>query len=240
MAIRMRKRDRDNPALLRKKVDTPLTKAIREEIKRLADEEKFTLGMLRAIERVAAHGRAMLSGTAELDALLGGGSGPLDLDDLEDDLLGGSSYIGGGISTSSTAENFGSRAMRELTAMLPKILEARNRTSTVELVRALAVARKEGLDEVAADLQEQIKGAKEDEPVPSVAKPLHELPRGAYWRPDDEALGTLAGRYIARGDPEWKIEEYNALTGDNAKATDFPRVIIEPPGAGEPEVRGAA
>lgn len=148
----LRRKRSEDAKMLRKKVDYPLTKAIRDEIKRLADEENFTLGTLRAIERVAAHGCAMLQGTADLDGLLGGaGIGQVD-------------YSGGTLPASSPVENFGSRAMRELTAMLPKILEGRNRPSTVELVRSLAFARKEGLDDIAADLEQQIKGAVADKP----------------------------------------------------------------------------
>lgn len=220
--------------MLRKKVDTPLTKAILAEIKTLADSENFTLGTLKSIERVAAHGRAMLQGTAELDALLGGGLNvgqgeigmpDLNIDDIESDLMGSYSAI----AASSPVENFGSRAMREVVAMLPKILEGRNKTSTIELVRALAVARKEGLDDVAKDLEQQIKGVTAETPKPKLnantgARPL---PNGAYYRPDPADLRT--GRYIERDDPEWKLEEYNALTGADAKATDFPPVTIEPP-----------
>ena len=231
----IRKRDRVDPKLLRKKVDTPLTTAIREEIKRLADEKEFTLGTLRSIERVAAHGRAMLQGTADLDGLLGGrgGGADMEIDGLADDLMGNYSGV---ISGSSSVENFGTRAMRELTAMLPKILEGRNRPSTVELVRALAVARKEGLDEVAKDLQKQIKGATTDTPKPATplkrtAESKRALPPGSYWKPCSDLPD--GGRYIERGDPEWRLVEYNWITASNAKAGDFAPVTIDAPELGD-------
>ncbi len=240
----MRKRGQIDPKTLRKKVDTPLAKSIREEIKRLADDDNFTLGTLHAIERVAAHGRAMLQGTADLDGLLGSpgqGVGAIgydtDIDGLENDLM--ASYSGGPMLTSSPVENFGSRAMREVMAVLPKILEGRNRPSTVELVRSLALARKEGLDDVAKDLEQQIKGVTAA-PEPTVAKPLGEMPRklpnGAYYKPSATVPG--GGVYVERNDPEWRIEEYNDFTGESAKATDFPAVVVAPPPA--PEIGGAA
>lgn len=244
----MRKRGRDDPKLLRKKVDPPLTVAIREEIKRLADEEKFTLGTLKSIERVAAHGRAMLQGTAQFDALLGGGNllqdggiGAVgyDSDGLEDELLEGGRYIGGTIQSSSSVENFGSRAMRELTAMLPKILEGRNRPSTVELVRALSEARKQGLDDVAADLERQIKRVK-DEPEPAtVERSRSELTRSAYFaREVDHPNG---GRYVAPGDPGWSVDRYNEITGESATAQDFEAALpSELPDDETPEIGGAA
>jgi hypothetical protein len=157
----MRVRRTDNPAVLKKEAKSPLADAIKGEIRRLLDAPNFTLGTLRAVERVAAHGRAMLAGQAELDTLLGdtlsqagddySGLGSLGVDD------GYGGMISGPLVGSPSVENFGSKALRELISLVPKL--NKSKSSLVSQVRALAEARKLGLDDVADKLEKELTGA---------------------------------------------------------------------------------
>ena len=63
---------------------------------------------------------------------------------------------------------------------------------------------------------------------------LRKLPPGAYW--SHCAALPDAGRYVAPGDPDWDVDEYNRLTGENALREDFPITAPED----EPPVIGDA
>jgi hypothetical protein len=160
-------RKKDNPKTLKRKADSPMAVALRAEIKRLVETEPFTLGTMRAIGRVAELGRQILTGEAELDALLpefGNNSISLSGTPSIGDYLEPVEPIGfdGGL---MDGENMGTRATREFMGLIPKVLEAQKKPRMVETVRALAIARKEGLDDIAEQLMEQLKP--QPEPIDS-------------------------------------------------------------------------
>lgn len=145
--------------VLKRPADSPIAKAIKTEIRELLEAEKFTLGSLRAIERLAAHGRALLTGRAELDELLGDNLGVSGVAPLGYDSLGYDDFgpIGGTgvLAPSAPIENFGTKAIREMMSAIPKLNQ--RKTSIVEMIRALAEAKKHGLDNVAAQIEEELK-----------------------------------------------------------------------------------
>jgi hypothetical protein len=130
---------REDPKTLTRKIDSPLADAVREEIIRLVNAETFTLGTLRAIERVAEHGRMMLIDANELRA-----AGALEALDNDE-----------GVQMVDPLENFGAKAIRELIGGMQAATA--KPTSLVETVRAIAEARKLGLDNIAAELEASLK-----------------------------------------------------------------------------------
>lgn len=164
---------------------TAISEALRAEIIRIAtegsieDDGALTPQVLSRLGRVAKTGRdvlvAMAASPKNLAALIKrrrmpwGGMGL----DIPDDLLGddmdgdvndgvGIGQIGGGVlAPSPMGENFGMLALRELIAGMKEANKSPDR-----LVEALATARREGLDDVARKLEEQL-GMHAGDPLPA-------------------------------------------------------------------------
>lgn len=151
---------------------TPISEALRAEIIRIAtegsveDDGAITPAVLTRIRQVAKTGRdvlvAMNTSPTNLAALvkrrrLGpwgmGGMDPDDLvgDDLGGDVVDGAGVLGGVLAPAPLGENFGMVALRELIAGMKQANQSPDR-----LVEALATARREGLDDVARKLEEQL------------------------------------------------------------------------------------
>lgn len=158
-------RQRTPTALLKTAIQSPIADAIQKELAELAATTPFTIGTISAIQRLAQHGRELLSSQAELNMILAhpgriGNAGslvdtaqlPFD-DGFVDDYISLSNPLP--LSPSPPIENFGTKAMREMVSAIPKALN--RKPSLVELVRALGEARKLGLDDVAEHLTKEIK-----------------------------------------------------------------------------------
>ncbi len=148
----------------------PVAESLRAELLRLATDGDqkhkgaLTAEVLARIVRVAKTGRDLLvslniSGTnlshmvrrPKPGYLSMASAGGVD-EDLEDV---GQSQIAP-FAYSSSQENFGMTALRELIAVAQKKLIGDGKGSPTELVEALALARKEGLTDVAAELETQL------------------------------------------------------------------------------------
>ena len=146
-----------------------ISEALRREVIRLATEGddkvggNFTPEVAARIERVVLAGRTLLMAEkiSAHDAeamlrwrrknLLGGGS-MVAGDELDDYALGNDMLSGSvPMVMSSPAENFGMSAIRELISAARGVNE-----SPSKLVEALAVARHEGLTDVAAELEKKL------------------------------------------------------------------------------------
>jgi hypothetical protein len=145
-------RDKISPQRLAQKADTPFAKSVCDEIARLLSTEPFTVGVLRSIEVVAKHGRAIIVAQKEATISVVAGELPLFGD------------ITGEIAPNDQAENFGAKALREMigAATAPKP------ANLVQTVQAIAEAKKLGLDDIAKELQVSINGRQSgDEVVPT-------------------------------------------------------------------------
>lgn len=148
---------------------SPMADAVRTQIRELIDNDPFTVGTLRAIEQIAKHSRVMLGALGSIDDAIG--ASPIN----GEDEYGSIGSIGAGSATlmgASAPENFGARAIRELVALLPKMLNANVKTSPESTVRAIAEAQKLGLNDIASDLELSLRKrvhveSKDDIPVVS-------------------------------------------------------------------------
>lgn len=171
-----------------------VSEAIRAELKKLIEAEKFGVVELRALERVARQGRGLLLAVAGAPEKRKNGfyqeegEGGLDLAAIDDNvqagagpLVGGS--LGGAMSFGAQNETFGSDFMRNILAMYPQIIEAMKRPEPKpranDLVDAITMAKEEGLDDIAELLTRRLKEAYADAPKPKlVAVPAGALPYG--------------------------------------------------------------
>lgn len=168
----------------------PVAESIRAELLKLAQEGDtkhkgaLTAETLARIVRVAKTGRDLLvslniSGTnlahmvrrPKGGGLWMGGQGMAD-EDLEEGV--GQT---GPFAYSSPQENFGMTALRELIAGAQKHFGGAGKGSPKDLVEALLVARKEGLTDVASELETQL-GLKKA-PVPALPAPAVAEPKPA-------------------------------------------------------------
>jgi len=171
----------------------PVSEALRAEILKLAtdgdpgSDGALTAGVLLRIVRVAKTGRdlmvsletspsnlANMVGRPNLPGLPGLSLSPAALygDDGDGSIQAGSFGMTYPYAQSAPSENFGMAAIREIIAAVKSHVESKNTpaveyVSVVELVEALAVAKKEGLDDVARELESQLKAQK---PAPVAPK----------------------------------------------------------------------
>jgi len=161
----------------------PLAEALRAEILKLAtdgdpgSDGALTAGILLRIMRVAKTGRDLLvsldTSPSNLAGMVVRPSLPsLLYGDGDGDIQAGSVGMAFPYAQSSQNENFGMTAIREIISAVKSHMESKNITaveyvSTVELVEALAIAKKEGLDDVARELENQLKAKK---PAPAAPK----------------------------------------------------------------------
>jgi hypothetical protein len=145
-----------------------LPEALRAEILKLAtdgDEKSagaLTADVLLRIMRVAKTGRDLLvslnaspSNLASMIKRPAFGFGSAQNVNSDDGDLESSGILWGSpFAQSSPSENFGMMAMREIIAAAKNIHNGK--TSPAELVEALIVARKEGLSDVAKELEAQL------------------------------------------------------------------------------------
>jgi hypothetical protein len=158
---------------------TEAAKTIRSELCAVLEKKPFGIAELQRIVAIAKAGRALLQATSNIDpALLSRrGAGGIS--------LGGATYMPSlgeadidfpqAVSPMATSETFGATALREIKAFVPKLLEAKR--SPAQLVQAMAVARREGLSDVEADIRAEL----------------------------DEAIGSRAKQAVA--EPDIKTEE---------------------------------
>lgn len=169
------------PGKPKKAEKTAISEALRAEIIRIAtegsveDDGALTPQVLSRIRQVAKTGRdvlvAMTASPPNLAALikkrrqLGPWGMGIDGDDLVGDDDGGvdvgAGMLGGVLAPSPMGENFGMVALRELIAGMKQANQSPDR-----LVEALATARREGLDDVARKLEEQL-GMHQGDPLPA-------------------------------------------------------------------------
>jgi len=162
----------------------PLAEALRAEILKLAtdgdpgSDGALTAGVLLRITRVAKTGRDLLvsleTSPSNLAGMVSRPSGMLGyVQDGDGDVQVGSvGTMAFPYAQSSPNENFGMTAIREMISAVKSHMESKNTpavayVSTVELVEALAIAKKEGLDDVARELETQLKAQK---PAPAAPK----------------------------------------------------------------------
>ncbi len=131
---------------------TPAATAIRNELQKLLKTEPFGIAQLTRIGDIANAGKSLLQATNP---------------DIDPSLLGrartpGAFYSGGinsgvidmpsaSLSPSNSMETFGARVLRDLVPALTG-----NKATPLSLVQALAEARDAGLDDVAAELKDQL------------------------------------------------------------------------------------
>jgi len=167
----------------------PVSEALRAEILKLAtdgdpgSDGALTAGVLLRIMRVAKTGRDLMVSLETSPSNLAGMVGRPNLPSLslspaalygdgDGDIQAGSVGMAFPYAPSSPNENFGMTAIREIIAAVKSHIEGRNTpaveyVSIVELVEALAIAKKEGLDDVARELESQLKAQK---PAPVAPK----------------------------------------------------------------------
>lgn len=156
----------------------PLVEALRSEILKLTTEGDqknngaLTADVLARVVRVAKTGRDLILSLSMNPSNLAGmikrpagfyGMGQGDLGDvsLDDSVPNYQAF-----SPSSSSENFGMVAMREIISAMKSI-----NGSPAKLVEALAIAREKGLIDVAKDLEAQLGVGKPASALPSTAKP---------------------------------------------------------------------
>ncbi len=158
---------------------------LREELMKLVregdtkKEGALTPAVLLRIMRVAKTGRDLLVSLNVKDSNLAGMvrrprfGGPLMADDLGDELETGIPGLGQAVpyEPAMPNENFGMTAMREFIAIAKNF----NGPSPAKLVEALAVAKENGLDDVAKQLEEQLKEMTAKQPQ-GVADPAKAAP----------------------------------------------------------------
>lgn len=154
---------KDDLSELVKAEKTPLSEALRGELIRVLtegsknDDGVLTPLVLSRVERIARTGRDLLVAASaspqNLAAMVRrkrlpwGGYG-LDLTSDDAFVDGSNDNV---FAPSQPAENFGMTAIREMVAAVKNV-----NNDPVKLVHALAVARREGLDDVARDLEAQL------------------------------------------------------------------------------------
>lgn len=137
---------------------SPLAEVIRAEIVKLCDQEGFDVSRLHVIEGIARNGKALLQ--AVQGHAPSGLRGTYSLQSYVDTPTGQVVPASGGGSFNLTPSNgqanetFGTRALRELQAMLGKLGNKNRSRSTI--LRELAVAREEGLEDIAAELKQEL------------------------------------------------------------------------------------
>jgi hypothetical protein len=167
----------------------PVAESLRAELLKLATEGDpkhkgaLTAEVLARIMRVAKTGRDVLvslniSGS-NLANLVRRRRGPMytpwgGQDEMDEGLEEGVGQSGGPLAFSTPQENFGMTALRELIAGAQKHFGGTGKGSTKDLIEALVLARKEGLTDVAAELETQLGFKKAPVlalPAPAVAEP---------------------------------------------------------------------
>lgn len=121
---------------------TEAAKAVLRELHVVLDTDLFGIAELTHVAEIAEAGRLLLQATEKqsLEGVMGN--------------LG--TVTPGGNVVTNPAETFGATAMREIQAVLPKLLCKSQ--SPEDLVRAIAAARAEKMDDIADDLRAQLRG----------------------------------------------------------------------------------
>lgn len=127
----------------------PIADAIRNELRRLLDSERFGIAELTRIAKVADAGRGTLQALEGIVPRGRGNGFGVQLSPYE----GGS--IGLPITGTNNPETFGTTALREVRSMF-KALGDRNKRTRMTIIRELALAKKEGLDDLAAELRQEL------------------------------------------------------------------------------------
>jgi len=129
-------------AVPKTKETTAAATAVREELRKVIDTEPFGAAELLRLAEIADAGGQLLKATRnKFQSAI----------DEADKLKASGSILGG---PANPAETFGAKAIRELQQMIPQLVGTRR--SPEQLVRAIAAARKEGLDDVAEELKSEL------------------------------------------------------------------------------------
>ena len=120
---------------------TQAAKAVLKELHVMLETEPFGIAELTHVAEIAEAGRLLLQATGKqsLEAVMG------NLGEVT---------VAGNVVT-NPAETFGATAMRELQAILPKLFAKSQ--SPEDLVRAIAAAREEKMDDIADDLRDKLR-----------------------------------------------------------------------------------
>lgn len=155
--------------------------AFRDEIRRLLDKENSGAAELLTIAKIANQARLFADGT---------------MPQLTDAYGAGSSLLGGAIAPAPTIETIGAQALRELVSALPEVLKAMKpkpfdaklyappEDLMEDLVNALAAAKREGMHDLVAKIQEKLLRRFEDpKPAPPMPEdaPLEPSPPPGQW-----------------------------------------------------------
>ncbi len=143
MYARLRRRIPVHPSLV-KEPDPALVEAIRKELRALLDAEKFDLHALTQISQFAERSHQLL---ASLDPRLNA------VDPCSSVNPGYPSYTDPMEEDSTSNEGYGANMVRQIVSVAKSF---QRKDSLVAIVKALAVARENGLDDVAAELQAKI------------------------------------------------------------------------------------
>lgn len=127
-----------------------LCEAIRKELLALLMKPAFDVGTLLRVGEVANAAHQLLVAHSPVQKLSRRPFGSIS-PGMNQAYSSGASLLEGG---SGLTENVGTRVMRELTSMLGQ--STKKKESKVGLVRALAEARKHGLDDVAKQLEAEL------------------------------------------------------------------------------------
>lgn len=155
------------PALVAPGYEPPkaLLGSIRDELRRMLDDEAFDHSSLLTIGDFAQSAHALVMSHNPMAKIAGRRRGAYA---YATNIGGMGEYYGGmpsdeqmPLALPNVTENVGVRVMKELAAMM----RPKQGGSTVDLVRGLAEARKHGLDDVAASLEEEL-GIKREPETP--------------------------------------------------------------------------
>lgn len=124
-----------------------LAKAIRDEMFEVLNATELTPAACSELMRLAEHGRELLRAKSK----------------KPEDFAEGTQHVGDGEIPQVNTETFGVKILKELLPML-KQLRPERREDPEQLVRALAVARAEGLADVVQALEEKLGIVKEEPP----------------------------------------------------------------------------
>lgn len=142
-----------------------MKEAMRDEMRRILDDGEFTVTSCSTLMRMAEAARDFLRANA------------VKPEDLTTDQESGADVIGIG-PAAPVAETFGSKMIRELLAAMPDLVRMQ-RENPGSLVQAIAMARSQGMPDVAAALEKRLVGARLDgaRPVSPLGIPF--IPMGA-------------------------------------------------------------
>jgi hypothetical protein len=164
-----------------REVPKELTESIRAEFKRLLEGDDF-IQNLTTIEKLAARSRELILTISVPPGMLRGGGGnpmmssPTVYPTVYQDNIG-AMVLGSNVSgTVSSPEQFGARAIRQLVELAPEIAETIGKAingGPAGLVKAICVAKVNGMEALAAKLEAKLLG--EDAPEESE----HEHTNGA-------------------------------------------------------------